>query len=208
MKKYICTICGYIFDESEGTLWDELPSDWLCPICKADKSAFIIQEDEVKQEVEINMNLEDREIQPFEFSAICSNLAKACEKQYLNEESQAFWDLSAATELKREPSKDNVISTMIKENDIDINEKFNISNSIVDKFNDRGGKRALVWSEKVSRMLNSVMNQYEKDGDSYLENSKVYVCEICGFIYVGDELPKVCPVCKVPNFKMKEIGRD
>jgi rubrerythrin len=38
-----------------------------------------------------------------------------------------------------------------------------------------------------------------------LENTGVYVCTICGFIYIGDDLPEVCPVCKVPNWKFEQV---
>ncbi|MDD5529988.1 MAG: flavin reductase [bacterium] len=50
MEKYKCKICGYIYDPQKGdaesnikpgTSFDELPKDWLCPICGADKSEFI-----------------------------------------------------------------------------------------------------------------------------------------------------------------------
>ena len=44
MKKYVCTGCGYVFDENEGTLWEDLPDDWVCPVCGAAKSAFKVQE--------------------------------------------------------------------------------------------------------------------------------------------------------------------
>lgn len=49
MKKYVCTVCGYIYDEAEGipgdgiapgTKWDDLPEDWVCPQCGAAKDAF------------------------------------------------------------------------------------------------------------------------------------------------------------------------
>ena len=44
MTKYICTICGYLYDEEkEGVAWDKLPDDWCCPVCGADKSDFKIQ---------------------------------------------------------------------------------------------------------------------------------------------------------------------
>ncbi len=44
MTKYICTICGYVYDEEkEGVPWDKLPDDWCCPVCGADKSDFKIQ---------------------------------------------------------------------------------------------------------------------------------------------------------------------
>jgi len=41
MARYQCSVCNYIFDEeSEGKKWGDLPEDWVCPVCGADKSAF------------------------------------------------------------------------------------------------------------------------------------------------------------------------
>ena len=49
MRRYQCTVCGYIYDPAKGdpiwniepgTPFDELPYNWVCPICGADKSAF------------------------------------------------------------------------------------------------------------------------------------------------------------------------
>ena len=49
MEKYVCTICGYVYDEAAGdpdngvaagTKWSDVPDDWECPMCGADKSAF------------------------------------------------------------------------------------------------------------------------------------------------------------------------
>ena len=34
MEKYVCTVCGYVY---EG---DELPDDFICPICKHPKDDF------------------------------------------------------------------------------------------------------------------------------------------------------------------------
>lgn len=47
--KYLCLICGYIYDEDAGapsegikpgTLWKDVPEDWLCPDCAAMKDDF------------------------------------------------------------------------------------------------------------------------------------------------------------------------
>jgi len=49
MKKYECTVCGYIYDPEEGdpengieagTAFKDLPEDWLCPVCGVAKSEF------------------------------------------------------------------------------------------------------------------------------------------------------------------------
>lgn len=49
MKKYTCTVCGYEYDPAvgdpdagvaPGTSFDDIPDDWVCPECGADKSFF------------------------------------------------------------------------------------------------------------------------------------------------------------------------
>ena len=49
MQKYVCNVCGYEYDPAEGdpdngvkagTKWDDVPGDWLCPVCGAPKSDF------------------------------------------------------------------------------------------------------------------------------------------------------------------------
>lgn len=49
MDRYVCKVCGYIYDPSEGdpengidvgTSFEELPDDWVCPVCGASKDEF------------------------------------------------------------------------------------------------------------------------------------------------------------------------
>lgn len=49
MDKYECTVCGYIYDPAEGdsdggiaagTSFEDLPEDWVCPVCGAGKDEF------------------------------------------------------------------------------------------------------------------------------------------------------------------------
>jgi rubredoxin len=49
MKKYVCGVCGYVYDPAKGdpegkvapgTEFDALPADWVCPVCGAGKSEF------------------------------------------------------------------------------------------------------------------------------------------------------------------------
>ena len=53
MAKWECLICGHIYDEEEGdpengvapgTLWADVPDDWLCPECGAVKADFHLLE--------------------------------------------------------------------------------------------------------------------------------------------------------------------
>ena len=98
MKKYRCTICGYIYDDAkEKVKFEDLPDDWKCPTCGAPKSLFeeVKEEKEnVKEEskVEVIEEVDDdlRELSNYEISLICSNLARGCEKQYLEEEKDLF----------------------------------------------------------------------------------------------------------------------
>jgi len=50
MVKYVCLICGYVYDPEKGdqdagiksgTMFKDLPDDWLCPICTVSKDEFL-----------------------------------------------------------------------------------------------------------------------------------------------------------------------
>ncbi|MCR5484040.1 MAG: rubredoxin [Clostridiales bacterium] len=40
MNKYVCQLCGYVYDEAENPPFDSLPDDWVCPLCGASKEDF------------------------------------------------------------------------------------------------------------------------------------------------------------------------
>jgi len=53
MKRYLCDVCGLIYDEAIGipdegiaprTRWEDIPDSWVCPDCGATKDAFILIE--------------------------------------------------------------------------------------------------------------------------------------------------------------------
>ena len=46
---YVCNVCGYVYEEKEGdpdngvapgTSWENVPEDWLCPLCGVGKEDF------------------------------------------------------------------------------------------------------------------------------------------------------------------------
>ena len=218
MAKYVCTVCGYIYDEAmgipeagiaPGTAWADLPENWTCPMCGAAKTEFQLQGASAPEDrkpvpaAEASPDMEG--MSPLEISALCTNLARGCEKQYKPEEAAHFRDLaeyfSKATAPAEDPSFDKLMALIGK----DIAEGFPRANAAAADAKDRGALRALVWSEKVTRILKSHLTRYEKEGDAMLKNTGVYVCTICGFVYIGDHLPDICPVCKVPNWKFEKI---
>ena len=49
MKKFVCSVCGYIYDEARGapdngiapgTKWEDVPDDFVCPLCGVGKDMF------------------------------------------------------------------------------------------------------------------------------------------------------------------------
>jgi rubredoxin len=49
MDKYVCTVCGYVYDPEQGdpdngvnpgTKWEDVPDSWECPVCGASKDDF------------------------------------------------------------------------------------------------------------------------------------------------------------------------
>ncbi|WMJ83443.1 rubredoxin [Oscillospiraceae bacterium LTW-04] len=223
MSKYVCTVCGYTYDEATGapdtgiapgTKWEDVPEDWQCPICGAPKSVFEPQQVEAPEAPApanaptVPIETEAlRELTVGELSALCSNLARGCEKQYLAEESALFTQLADYFKARTpaEPESDSAALLALVQKDLESG--FPAANAAADQKPDRGALRALVWSEKVSRILNALLARYEKEGDGFLTTTNVYICEICGFVYVGETPPELCPVCKVPSWKIAKVER-
>ena len=209
MKKYRCTICGYIYDESkENVKFSDLPEDWKCPLCGAPKNLFeeIVEDNqtvEVTKETEVITEDNDlRELSNDEIAYICSNLAKACDKQYLEEEKGLYLELFEY--FKSKDINNGSINNLVEmfNNDANLlNDAFNIVNN----YDDSGAKRVLTWATKTNNIINSIIKNYSVKGIEYIKNNKTWVCDIWGFVFIGDVPPQVCPICKVPNFKILEV---
>lgn len=249
--KYVCTICGYIYDEaSEGTPFADLPSDWTCPICGAGKDAFEVRAAETAvpaatAEVSagpaakvsaaaapaaastpgaakaplqaaasaalIDDDLE--ELPPGVIADICSNLARGCEKQYHPEEQQLFTEIaqyfSAQAAAQHEEavtaSPEDSLAKLVAQLKEDLDANYPALKGAAVAAGDRGTQRICVWGEKVTRVLLSLAERYRREGEKMLSGTKIWVCSVCGFTYVGDKPPALCPVCKVPDWKFDEI---
>ena len=47
--KYVCEVCGYVYDPAvgdpehgipAGPKWEDIPADWVCPVCGVGKDQF------------------------------------------------------------------------------------------------------------------------------------------------------------------------
>ena len=57
MKKYECDTCGYVYDPAvgdpdggiaPGTAFEDIPDDWVCPLCGVSKDDFSVVEEFLK----------------------------------------------------------------------------------------------------------------------------------------------------------------
>ncbi len=207
--KYICSICGYVYDEEkEGIPFDQLPENWVCPLCKAAKSAFA-PEQGVKAEkapiAPIEIDPDMLKLSPGALSAVFSNLARGCEKQYKPKEQALFTEIAdyftAITPTMSGADEKQIAEWLVK----DINETYPMVKATAEQNADRGSQRICVWGEKVTRMAESLLSQYAKEGEAFLQGKEVWVCTVCGFLYVGEAAPALCPVCKVPDWKFEKV---
>jgi pyruvate oxidase len=50
LARYRCTVCNYVYDEvKEGKKFTDLPKEWVCPVCGAPKSAFVLLAEQVEE---------------------------------------------------------------------------------------------------------------------------------------------------------------
>ena len=201
MKEYVCSVCGYVH-KTDG----ELPYDFKCPLCGAGKDAFKLKDDTAKQSESIlEKPHTEKELSAMEMSIICSNLARGCEKQYMPKESENFKKLADFFRSKAMPVNDANNEKLLEPIAKDLSVGLPYGNAVANEQHDRGALRCQVWAEKVTRMLQSLLARYQTEGDKMIENTGVYVCTVCGFVFVGDAPPEQCPVCKVPSWKFEKI---
>ena len=206
--KYVCQICGYVYDNAkEKVPFAELPDDWKCPLCGAAKLDFKpeVNGDEKKVVTAIEpMEADLGKLSAGQLAALCSNLARGCEKQYKQEEADLFKQLADYFTAVVPAVNDASVEKLAKELQTDA-ENYAAVRATADANADRGAARVCVWGEKVTRMLSSLVNRYLNEGEAMLKDTNIWVCTTCGFVYIGDTPPELCPVCKVPNWKFEKI---
>jgi rubrerythrin len=159
------------------------------------------------------------------YGPVFSNLAKACEKQFRTREAELLWKLSgyfdgavptvgevlssgradrAGPSLDaRKPASFQGLAAALA---ADETEHFDSIKTEATAAKDRGALRMTVWGSKVNAIQQSVVERYAKQGDALLQDKSVFVCEACGFIFIGQEAPEICPVCKAPRSRFSKIS--
>ena len=123
------------------------------------------------------------------------------------EKDGVFKKLADFFKTKAEPVEDANTKKLLELIEQDLSIGYPYATAMASEKPDRGALRCQVWSEKVTRMLQSLLTRYEAEGEKMLEGTGLYVCSICGFVYVGDSAPELCPVCKVPSWKFDKMER-
>ena len=145
MEKYVCSVCGFVYDEAKGipesgialgSRWEDLPEDWVCPICGATKAEFEKQGEsaapaEKKSKPVIDVSTDMQQLSSLEISALCTNLARGCEKQYKPEEAALFNELAGYFKTASVPAKDPDFNKLIALIEKDLEEGFEDEFTIV-----------------------------------------------------------------------------
>lgn len=207
--RFVCQICGYVYDDAkEKVPFASLPDDWKCPLCGAMKSDFRPEETAqpkvIEQLPEVETDTDLKKLSAGQLSAIFSNLARGCEKQYKSEEAETFREMAAYYASVTPAISDATVESVAALLQADI-DSYGGVRAAADEAGDRGAGRICVWGEKVTRMLSSLVSRYLREGEAMLAGTAIWVCTVCGFVYIGDESPELCPVCKVPAWKFEKI---
>ncbi len=208
--RYVCTICGYVYDEAQEKIpFADLPESWTCPACGAPKALFEPEESQADAPAISTAPAQPegniQQLSAGELSALCSNLARGCEKQYQEEAAALFREIADyfASVAPAVPEADLAyLAALIQE---DLERRYPALTEAAVAEQDRGTRRVSVWGQKVTTILKAHLQRYQQEGDALLANTQVWVCSVCGFIYIGDTPPERCPVCKVPDWKFDKI---
>jgi rubrerythrin len=135
--------------------------------------------------------------------AIFSNLSKAAEKQQLNEMAELYSQLSDTCYIGTSETfefrdlKDRISSDLI--------DHYPKIQKEAESKNERGILRTLRWGQKVSTLQATLIDRYLEKGEKLLEGKDLFVCEACGFVFLGDGAPDICPVCKAPKMRFSKM---
>ena len=207
--KYRCKVCGYVH---EG----EMPEDFKCPVCGADRSKFEEVKEEVKKNSYAGTKTEKNLWEAFAGESQARNkytyFASVAKKQGFEQIAALF--LKTA-ENEREHAKlwfkalgelgdteENLIAAAAGEN----YEWTDMYDRMAKDADEEGFHELAEQFRGVAAIEKTHEDRYRKllhnvEMKEVFKKSevKVWECRNCGHIVVGTEAPEVCPVCKHPQ---------
>ncbi len=224
MKKYKCTICGYIYDPAQGdptqgiapgTPFEALPTDWKCPKCKKGKDVFQAIE-EPKSNPYAGTQTEKNLMAAFAGESEARNkytyFASKAKKEGFEQIAALF--LQTADNEKEHAklwfkelngigsTAENLAAAAAGENYewTDMYEGF-ARTAEAEGFKELAEKfRGVAAIEKHhEERYRALLHNVEAQEVFAKSEVKVWECRNCGHIVVGTNAPDVCPVCNHPQ---------
>ena len=188
--KYVCSICGYVYDDSaEGIPFSELSDSWVCPLCGAAKSLFSPQKNDRRLYHSGPHRSNGSSTCPHNCCAQHRGNASAYRRRTFrsvfescpgmretvqNEEAGLFREIAAyfAAVTPDEPDGDLTHLLSLFENDLTTG--YPAVQSAAQTAGDRGTQRVCVWGQKVTVILNSLVQRYQREGSAFLRNTQIW----------------------------------
>ncbi len=89
----------------------------------------------------------------------------------------------------------------------EIEEMYPAYNAIALLQEEKGALRSIHYAEEAEKIHDALYEEAianMKESKDF-RNGTVYICPICGYTHVGEDLPDKCPVCGIPNTKFKSF---
>lgn len=202
MTKFICQICGYVHEGTE-------PPD-VCPLCGAPKSMFKRADAPAPKTQVAPAAVADTAdgLNAIEKSVVLTELANGCDKQHKLEARDILLELGEQYRTAAKKPVDASFEKLAAAIGAEIDTGYPQVTEVAKKAGDRGALRVLTWGGKGTMSQKAVLDRYLKEGDAMLKGQNIYVCPICGFIYIGTQPPEKCPVCSIPPWRFEVIKEE
>jgi len=225
MKKYKCTVCGYIYDPAQGdptqgiapgTPFEALPAEWRCPRCKQGKDKFVPMEEEKPANPYAGTQTEKNLEAAFAGESMARNkytyFASKAKKEGFEQIAALFLQTA---ENEKEHAKlwfkelngigdtaENLAAAAAGENYewTDMYEGF-AKTADEEGFHELAERfRGVAAIEKHhEERYRALLHNVEAKEVFAKSEVKVWECRNCGHIVVGTAAPEVCPVCNHPQ---------
>lgn len=97
---------------------------------------------------------------------------------------------------------DNVQSGWEGEN-FEIEEMYPAYNAVATLQSEEGAKKSIYYAEEAEKIHRTYYGDAKKTVEKGVDLNigNVYICPVCGWTHIGDDLPDNCPVCQAPKSK-------